>query len=192
MIRRAYIILIVTLLTFASQLNAQTVGLVLSGGGAKGMAHIGVIRALEENGIPIDYIAGTSMGAVIGSLYAMGYSPDEMEALISSDDFKNWYMGSKEVLLKLLPIRTAPVVQLRRPQRLRQHLVRLLGIHRPQRKRLRVHRNPTINRQLARHHFAHLFLLFAVVIFTAHKEKSTPITINGIYHPVKYGDHATG
>ena len=97
MIRRAYIILIVTLLTFASQLNAQTVGLVLSGGGAKGMAHIGVIRALEENGIPIDYIAGTSMGAVIGSLYAMGYSPDEMEALISSDDFKNWYMGSKDM-----------------------------------------------------------------------------------------------
>ena len=97
MIKRAYIILVVTLLTFATQLNAQKVGLVLSGGGAKGMAHIGVIRALEENGIPIDYIAGTSMGAVIGSLYAMGYSPDEMEALISSDDFKNWYMGSKDM-----------------------------------------------------------------------------------------------
>ena len=97
MIKRACIILIVTLLTFASQPNAQTVGLVLSGGGAKGMAHIGVIRALEENGIPIDYIAGTSMGAVIGSLYAMGYSPDEMEALISSDDFRNWYMGSRDM-----------------------------------------------------------------------------------------------
>ena len=97
MIKRAYILLVVTLLTFATQLNAQKVGLVLSGGGAKGMAHIGVIRALEENGIPIDYIAGTSMGAVIGSLYAMGYSPDEMEALISSDDFKNWYMGSKDM-----------------------------------------------------------------------------------------------
>ena len=44
--------------------------------------HIGIIRALEENGIPIDYIAGTSMGAIVGSLYAMGYSPDEMEALL--------------------------------------------------------------------------------------------------------------
>ena len=52
--------------------HAQRVGLVLSGGGAKGMTHIGIIRALEENGIPIDYITGTSMGAIIGSLYAMG------------------------------------------------------------------------------------------------------------------------
>ena len=51
----------------------------------------------EENGIPIDYVAGTSMGAVIGSLYAMGYSPDEMEELIRSDDFKNWYMGTKDM-----------------------------------------------------------------------------------------------
>lgn len=55
-------------------LQAQKVGLVLSGGGAKGMTHIGIIRALEENNIPIDYITGTSMGAIIGSLYAMGYS----------------------------------------------------------------------------------------------------------------------
>ena len=97
MFKRARIILIVILLWLAAPLNAQKVGLVLSGGGAKGMAHIGVIRALEENGIPIDYVAGTSMGAVIGSLYVMGYSPDEMEALISSDDFKNWYMGSKDM-----------------------------------------------------------------------------------------------
>ena len=52
--------------------QAQKVGLVLSGGGAKGMTHIGIIRALEENNIPIDYITGTSMGAIIGSLYAMG------------------------------------------------------------------------------------------------------------------------
>ncbi len=73
--------------------NAQRVGLVLSGGGAKGLTHIGVIRALEENNIPIDYIAGTSIGAIIGSLYAMGYSPDEMEQLITSDDFKLWYTG---------------------------------------------------------------------------------------------------
>ena len=85
------------LLSFQATLSAQTVGLVLSGGGAKGMAHIGVIRALEENGIPIDYIAGTSMGAVIGSLYAMGYSPDEMQELISSDDFRNWYMGTRDM-----------------------------------------------------------------------------------------------
>lgn len=74
----------------------QKVGLVLSGGGAKGMTHIGIIRALEENNIPIDYITGTSMGAIVGSLYAMGYSPDEMADLIRSDEFKSWYSGSVE------------------------------------------------------------------------------------------------
>ena len=76
--------------------QAQKVGLVLSGGGAKGMTHIGIIRALEENNIPIDYITGTSMGAIIGSLYAMGYSPDDMEALLRSEDFKRWYSGQLE------------------------------------------------------------------------------------------------
>ena len=76
--------------------QAQNVGLVLSGGGAKGMTHIGIIRALEENNIPIDYITGTSMGAIIGSLYAMGYSPDDMEALLRSEDFKRWYSGQVE------------------------------------------------------------------------------------------------
>ena len=76
--------------------QAQKVGLVLSGGGAKGMTHIGIIRALEENNIPIDYITGTSMGAIIGSLYAMGYSPDDMEALLRSEDFKRWYSGKVE------------------------------------------------------------------------------------------------
>lgn len=75
------------------QINAQSVGLVLSGGGAKGMAHIGVIRVLEENNIPIDYIAGTSIGAIIGGLYAAGYSPDEMEELFKSDDFYFWSTG---------------------------------------------------------------------------------------------------
>ncbi|MDD4426033.1 MAG: patatin-like phospholipase family protein, partial [Mariniphaga sp.] len=62
-------------------IQAQKVGLVLSGGGAKGIAHIEVIRTLEENDIPIDYIAGTSIGAIVGGLYAAGYSPDEMKKL---------------------------------------------------------------------------------------------------------------
>lgn len=73
--------------------HAQKVGLVLSGGGAKGVAHIGVIRALEEEGIPIDYITGTSMGAIIGALYASGYSPDDMEKIITSDEFAGWVSG---------------------------------------------------------------------------------------------------
>ena len=68
-------------------LQAQTVGLVLSGGGAKGIAHIGIIKALEENNVPIDYVAGTSMGAIVGAWYAMGYTPDEMLDLILSEDF---------------------------------------------------------------------------------------------------------
>jgi len=58
------------------------IGLVLSGGGARGMAHVGVIQALEEEGIPIDYITGTSMGAMVGAFYAAGYTPAEMQSAI--------------------------------------------------------------------------------------------------------------
>lgn len=76
--------------------HAQTVGLVLSGGGAKGIAHIGIIQALEENNVPIDYIAGTSMGAIVGALYAMGYTPSEMMELIKSPDFVSWSTGTME------------------------------------------------------------------------------------------------
>ncbi|MDR3351157.1 MAG: patatin-like phospholipase family protein [Prevotellaceae bacterium] len=76
--------------------QAQEVGLVLSGGGAKGLAHIGVLKALEENNIPVDYIAGTSMGAIIGGLYAIGYTPDEMIALLSSKEFFIMYKGLME------------------------------------------------------------------------------------------------
>jgi NTE family protein len=60
------------------------IGLALGGGGARGVAHIGVIRKLEELHVPIDYIVGTSMGSIIGGLYACGYTPDEMEKLIRS------------------------------------------------------------------------------------------------------------
>ena len=63
------------------------VGLVLSGGGAKGAAHIGVLKYIEEAGIPIDYIAGTSMGAIVGGMYALGYSSDEILELISAVDW---------------------------------------------------------------------------------------------------------
>ncbi len=64
-----------------------TVGLVLSGGGARGFAHIGVLKVLEANHIPVDYVAGASMGALIGALYAMGMSPDEMENLVGRLDW---------------------------------------------------------------------------------------------------------
>lgn len=66
----------------------KSVGLVLSGGGAKGAAHLRVIKAIEEAGIPIDYIAGTSVGSIIGGLYAVGYTIEEIEALYTS---MNWF-----------------------------------------------------------------------------------------------------
>lgn len=88
--------LLFVFLLYSLMVQAQKVGLVLSGGGAKGLTHIGIIRALEENNIPIDYITGTSIGAIIGSMYAMGYSPDDMEELLESENFKRWYSGEVE------------------------------------------------------------------------------------------------
>lgn len=90
------VILHIILALLPSLLAAQRVGLVMSGGGARGLAHIGVIKALEENDIPIDYVAGTSMGAIVGALYAMGYAPDEMIAVMKSDDFQRWYTGTMD------------------------------------------------------------------------------------------------
>jgi NTE family protein len=63
------------------------IGLVLSGGGAKGFAHIGVLKVLEKEGIPIDYIGGTSMGAVVGALYASGYSATQIDSIFKATDF---------------------------------------------------------------------------------------------------------
>lgn len=73
--------------------NAQKVGLVLSGGGAKGLAHVGVLKVLEKNRIPIDYIVGTSMGAIVGALYSAGYSPAEIEKIVLSQEFQDWVAG---------------------------------------------------------------------------------------------------
>ena len=91
--RAIFFILLCFCLSHAT-VKAQTVGLVLSGGGAKGLAHIGVIRALEENNIPIDYVAGTSMGAIVAGFYAAGFSVDEMEKLFKSEQFKFWSTGA--------------------------------------------------------------------------------------------------
>ncbi len=102
---KCYILSLFSLLTVllaphaAARGAAQSVGLVLSGGGAKGIAHIGVIKALEENGIPVDYITGTSMGAIVGGLYACGYSPDEMMQLLESQYFLSMSTGSYDPAL---------------------------------------------------------------------------------------------
>ncbi len=71
-----------------------TVALVLSGGGAKGTAHVSVIKYIEELGIPVDMVLGTSMGGLIGGLYALGYSPEEMDTIVRNMDW-NWVMSDK-------------------------------------------------------------------------------------------------
>lgn len=76
--------------------SAQKVGLVLSGGAAKGLSHVGVLKALEENEIPVDYIVGTSMGGIIGGCYAAGMSPAQIETMVLSGEFIRWINGLPE------------------------------------------------------------------------------------------------
>ncbi len=80
----------------ASPVFSQKVGLVLSGGAAKGLAHVGVLKALEENEIPIDYVVGTSMGGIIAGCYAAGMSPERIESIVLSEDFLRWVNGLPE------------------------------------------------------------------------------------------------
>lgn len=80
----------------AKQARRPKIGLVLGGGGAKGAAHIGVLKVLEEQKIPVDYIAGTSMGAIIGALYASGLSAGELEKVITEIDWKDVFSGDPD------------------------------------------------------------------------------------------------
>lgn len=89
---RKLLIFILSLLSVAL-VRAQGVGLVLSGGGAKGLYHIGVLQALEENDVAIDYVAGTSMGSIIAGLYAAGYTPEQMRELAESGAVQQWVSG---------------------------------------------------------------------------------------------------
>ncbi len=92
------IIFLIFIYVFSFSQKRPKIGLVLSGGGAKGIAHIGVIRYLESKGIKPDYIVGTSFGALVGGFYAMGYTPDEMETIIK---FRDWdYLLNDEILRK--------------------------------------------------------------------------------------------
>jgi NTE family protein len=86
---RKIILLLFLIVPFvvSSQNKQPKVGLVLSGGGAKGFAHIGILKELEKAGVQIDYIAGTSMGAIIGGLYAAGYSATQIEDIVTETDF---------------------------------------------------------------------------------------------------------
>ena len=89
----AILILMFVVFTGFAQQQQQTVaekpkiGLVLSGGGAKGLAHIGALKVIDSLGIRVDYVAGTSMGAIVGSLYASGYSGKQLDSIFRSVDF---------------------------------------------------------------------------------------------------------
>lgn len=91
-----YIFFLSLFLTTALSLQAQKIGLVLSGGGAKGIAHVGVLKALEENEIPIDYVTGTSMGGIVAGCYAAGMSPQQIENIMLSKEFIGWVTGRLE------------------------------------------------------------------------------------------------
>ena len=101
--KRAIIMILACLTCFSAMATNDTirpprpkVGIVLGGGGAKGSAHIGVLKYIEEMGIPVDYVVGTSMGSIIGGLYSLGYSPDEMQELISDLDWSVYITNSVE------------------------------------------------------------------------------------------------
>lgn len=84
---RGVLLLMVTFATGLAHAQGERIGLVLGGGGARGAAHIGVLKVLERERIPIHAIAGTSIGSIVGGLYAAGYSPEEIESAIGSIDW---------------------------------------------------------------------------------------------------------
>ncbi|MFZ6010238.1 MAG: patatin-like phospholipase family protein [Bacteroidota bacterium] len=91
-----HLLTVLLLFSLSPAILAQKVGLVLSGGAAKGIAHVGVLKALEEHEIPIDYVVGTSMGGIIGGCYAAGMSPYQIEHMVLSDQFLRWVNGQPE------------------------------------------------------------------------------------------------
>ena len=104
MMRRSFLFCLLALITFpafsqvknAEEISARpSVGLVLSGGGAKGFAYIGLLKVIQEAGLPIDYIGGSSIGSIIGGLYALGYSPDTIARLIRS---QNWHNLLRDII----------------------------------------------------------------------------------------------
>src|SRR5437868_14398480 len=83
------LVLCATQASWADEQTRPRIGLVLSGGGARGAAHVGVLKVLDEMQIPIDAVAGTSMGAVIGGLYSSGMTADDIETLIRSFNWQD-------------------------------------------------------------------------------------------------------
>lgn len=99
--RRAFVIVLILTATLISAQTAPTqarpkIGLVLEGGGALGLAHIGVLQWMEEHHVPMDYIAGTSMGGLVGGIYATGMNPDEVRQLVSGIDWDGVIRGETD------------------------------------------------------------------------------------------------
>ncbi|HZX74298.1 MAG TPA: patatin-like phospholipase family protein, partial [Cyclobacteriaceae bacterium] len=90
-------LLIILFIALSLKVSAQTssakIGLTLSGGGAKGIAHIGILQAIDSAGLNIDYITGTSMGSIVGALYAAGYSGNDLEKISRDLDWTNLFSG---------------------------------------------------------------------------------------------------
>ncbi|WP_231882582.1 patatin-like phospholipase family protein, partial [Oleiphilus sp. HI0061] len=88
------LVFLILLLISTSLFARPKIGLALGGGGAKGGAHVGVLKALEREQIPVDYIAGTSIGSIVGGLYAMGYSAAEIEKKMMATTWEEGYSDS--------------------------------------------------------------------------------------------------
>ena len=97
------IIFVILMLFISLSISAERkkVGIVFGGGGVNGAVHVGVMRVLQEEGIPMDYIAGTSIGAIVGSFYAMGYSTNEIDSLIHHLDW-NFLISDKTSKTEML------------------------------------------------------------------------------------------
>ena len=82
-----FVFILTCLASAQTSSGRPTIGVTLSGGGAKGLAHIGILKAIDSAGLKVDYVSGTSMGAVIGSLYSIGYSADSPEKIVHGIDW---------------------------------------------------------------------------------------------------------
>src|SRR4030095_11248038 len=83
----AYFLLAVEFIAAQQKSPRPKIGLTLSGGGAKGLSHIGILQAIDSAGLKIDYLTGTSMGSIVGALYAAGYSGDDIEKIARELDW---------------------------------------------------------------------------------------------------------
>ncbi|MFO7626213.1 MAG: patatin-like phospholipase family protein [Candidatus Fermentibacteraceae bacterium] len=102
---KALLISLLLLTTMRGLHASDGIALVLSGGGARGLAHIGVLMALEEEGVPIRALAGTSMGALISGLYACGYNASQLDSIAKSVDWNRMFSSAPDARMALLPDR---------------------------------------------------------------------------------------